>query len=114
MENQKLNKGAEQYPSMDDAAADMDSSTAMDADPNVEKPAGAAELMTPDTAPGPEDDPNNPMNAASNRDQNLPRDHTTSDQLRDVRMKSSQPGSVDTNHGEGAGTGDGTGASEAG
>ncbi|MBO0951588.1 hypothetical protein [Fibrella forsythiae] len=36
--------------------ADADESAlAVDADPAIEKPAGAAELMSPDDAPGPDD-----------------------------------------------------------
>jgi len=112
MENQKLNRGADAYPSMDAAAAGLDSATGLSADPAAEKPAGAAELMTPDNAPGPADDPNNPQYAAPGQEPGGAADRMSEEQRRDVRMQSRQPGSVDTNYGEGAGTADGTGATD--
>jgi|GEM_PF-5180827 len=110
MENQKLNKGADLYPSMDDAGERMASGTGVDADPGAEKPAGAAELMTPGNAPGPED--NAPSRAESNRDDNTGRKHALDDeQMRDVRMQGANPASLDTNFGDG-GTNEGTGLSD--
>ena len=44
-----------QLPNLSQMADPDESALAVSDDPNVEKPAGAAELMTPDDAPGPDD-----------------------------------------------------------
>ncbi|MBO0932158.1 hypothetical protein [Fibrella aquatilis] len=45
----------EALPHLTQFANPDESALAVSEDPNQEKPAGAAELMTPDDAPGPED-----------------------------------------------------------
>lgn len=48
-------EAAVMLPNLSRMANPDESALAVSEDPNVEKPAGAAELMTPDDAPGPED-----------------------------------------------------------
>ncbi len=43
-------------PNLSKLADADESALAVDENPDVEKPAGAAELMTPDNAPGPDDE----------------------------------------------------------
>ena len=50
------NKPDDALPNLTRFANPAESALAVQEDPNEEKPAGAAELMTPDDAPGPEDD----------------------------------------------------------
>lgn len=52
----KPNEPAQDLPNLSKLTDPEESALAMDPNPNTEKPAGAAELMTPDDAPGPEDE----------------------------------------------------------
>ena len=82
---------------MDDAG----NALGMDENPETEKSAGAAELMTPDNAPGPEDndaDDEEPGNGLSVG--NL------GGNPNDGRMKGEQPYSTASNFGEGGTAGD--------
>lgn len=54
MENQP-DETAHELPNLTKLANPDESALGMDENPDVEKPAGAAELMTPDNAPGPDD-----------------------------------------------------------
>ena len=49
------NDAEQDLPNLSKMADADESALGMDENPDVEKPAGAAELMTPDNAPGPED-----------------------------------------------------------
>ena len=51
-----LNPNAEVPGSDDDDDDETSTTTGLNPDPDYEKSAGAAELMTPDDAPGPDDD----------------------------------------------------------
>ncbi|MEZ0539393.1 hypothetical protein [Fibrella arboris] len=55
MEN-KTQETAPALPNLTKLANPDESALAVDANPEVEKPAGAAELMSPDDAPGPDDE----------------------------------------------------------
>lgn len=51
----ETNPNEADLPNLSKLANADESALAINEDPDVEKPAGAAELMTPDNAPGPED-----------------------------------------------------------
>ena len=51
----ETNPNEAELPNLSKLANADESALAINEDPDVEKPADAAELMTPDNAPGPED-----------------------------------------------------------